>query len=121
MKLPGRVKLFSTVTSRLIGNGVGAITRPNGFAAAGGTSFPQAIGRAVPKLGVTRPISELKGCLRTHLMAGESKTVEFAIGSGELSFSDEGMKRVVEPGRFEVMVGGSSADLKKVDLEVAAR
>jgi beta-glucosidase len=70
---------------------------------------------------VTRPISELKGFRRIHLKAGESKKVEFAIGPSELSFYDEGMKRVVEPGRFEIMVGGSSADLKKVDLDVAAR
>jgi beta-glucosidase len=70
---------------------------------------------------VTRPISELKGFRRIHLKPGESKKVELAIGPGELSFYDEGMKRVVEPGRFEVMVGGSSADLKKVDLEVTAQ
>jgi hypothetical protein len=31
------------------------------------------------------------------------------------------MKRVVEPGRFEVMVGGSSDSVKKVNLEVVAR
>jgi beta-glucosidase len=70
---------------------------------------------------VTRPISELKGFRRVHLKPGESKNVEFVLGPSELSFYDEGMKRVVEPGRFEVMVGGSSADTKKVDLEVAAR
>jgi beta-glucosidase len=70
---------------------------------------------------VTRPISELKGFRRVHLKPGESKKVEFPIGFDELAFYDGGMKRVVEPGRFEVMVGGSSADLKKVDLEVAAR
>ena len=69
---------------------------------------------------VTRPISELKGFRRIHLKAGESKTVEFPIGPDQLSFFDEGMKRVVEPGRFEIMVGGSSADTKKVDLDVVA-
>ena len=57
---------------------------------------------------VTRPISELKGFRRIHLKAGESKKVEFPIGPDQLSFFDEGMKRVVEPGRFEIMVGGSS-------------
>jgi len=70
---------------------------------------------------VTRPISELKGFRRIHLKAGESKRVDFPIGPDQLSFFDEGMKRVVEPGRFEIMVGGSSADTKKVDLDVAAR
>jgi hypothetical protein len=31
------------------------------------------------------------------------------------------MKRVVEPGRFEVMVGGSSDNVKTVNLDVAGR
>jgi len=70
---------------------------------------------------VTRPISELKGFRRIHLKPGESKKVEFPVGFDELSFFDAGMKRVVEPGRFEVMLGGSSAELKKVELEVTAR
>jgi len=70
---------------------------------------------------VTRPISELKGFRRIHLKPGESKKVEFPIGFNELSFFDGMMKRVVEPGRFEVMLGGSSAELKKVELEVTAR
>jgi beta-glucosidase len=80
---------------------------------------------------VTRPVQELKGFRRIHLAPGESKQVAFSLGFGELSFYDVKMKRVVEPGRFEVMVGGSSGgassggassgNVKKVDLEVAAR
>jgi hypothetical protein len=31
------------------------------------------------------------------------------------------MKRVVEPGRFQVMVGGSSDQVKSVALDVAAQ
>jgi beta-glucosidase len=69
---------------------------------------------------VTRPVQELKGFRRIHLKAGESKKVEMPLGFDELSFFDEKMKRVVEPGRFEVMVGGSSADVKKVNLDVVA-
>jgi beta-glucosidase len=70
---------------------------------------------------VTRPVQELKGFRRIHLKAGESKQVDFALGFDELSFHDAKMKRVVEPGRFEVMVGGSSDSVKKVNLDVAAR
>jgi beta-glucosidase len=55
------------------------------------------------------------------LAPGESKQVAFPLGFGELSFYDVKMKRVVEPGRFEVMVGGSSDNVKKVNLDVAAR
>jgi beta-glucosidase len=70
---------------------------------------------------VTRPVQELKGFRRIHLKPGESRRVELPLGPEELSFYDESMKRVVEPGRFEIMVGGSSADVKKVPLEVTAR
>ena len=70
---------------------------------------------------VTRPVQELKGFRRIHLAPGESKQVAFPLGFDELSFYDVKMKRVVEPGRFEVMVGGSSDNVKKVNLEVTAR
>ncbi len=67
---------------------------------------------------VTRPVQELKGFRRVHLAPGETKKVEFALGFDELSFYDVAMKRVVEPGRFEIMVGGSSNDVQKATLDV---
>jgi beta-glucosidase len=70
---------------------------------------------------ITRPVQELKGFKRIRLKPSEAKRVDFAIGPDELSFFDESMKRVVEPGRFEVMVGGSSADVKRATLDVVAR
>ena len=70
---------------------------------------------------VTRPVQELKGFRRIHLAPGESKQVAFPLGFDELCFYDVKMKRVVEPGRFEVMVGGSSDNVKKVSLDVVAR
>ncbi len=70
---------------------------------------------------VTRPVQELKGFRRIHLAPGESKQVAFPLGFDELSFYDVKMKRIVEPGRFEVMVGGSSDNVKRVNLDVAAR
>ena len=69
---------------------------------------------------VTRPVEELKGFRRVHLQAGESKRVEMPLGPEELSFYDETNMRVVEPGAFDVMVGGSSADVQKTRLEVIA-
>jgi beta-glucosidase len=70
---------------------------------------------------VTRPIKELKGFRRLNLQPGQTKTVEFELGPEALSFLDENMQRVVEPGLFDVMVGPSSASLKTVKLEVVAR
>jgi beta-glucosidase len=68
---------------------------------------------------VTRPIKELKGFRRIHLRPGESARVELALGPAELSLWDAQMKRVVEPGVFEIMVGASSSDIRqRTKLEV---
>jgi beta-glucosidase len=68
---------------------------------------------------VTRPVKELKGFRRITLEPGQTKTVEFSLTPKELSFLNADMKRVVEPGIFEVMVGPSSVNLQTVRLEVA--
>ena len=59
---------------------------------------------------VTRPVKELKDFARVELKAGESKRVKFTITPEKLQFYNIDMKRVVEPGEFEVMIGGSSMD-----------
>jgi beta-glucosidase len=61
---------------------------------------------------VTRPVKELKGFQRIALKPGEKATVRFVVGPEQLAFVNRGMERVVEPGAFEVMVGGSSEDIK---------
>jgi beta-glucosidase len=68
---------------------------------------------------VTRPVQELKGIQRVHLKPGESRRVKFTLGPPDLGFYDVNMKWVVEPGRFEIMVGGSSAAVKKTTLDVS--
>ena len=59
---------------------------------------------------VTRPVKELKGFHRIPLEKGETNTVSFTITSEELQFYDANMDRVVEPGAFNLMIGGSSQD-----------
>ncbi len=61
---------------------------------------------------VTRPLKELKGFRRVSLDPGESKTVAFTLSPEELKMLDEGMRWVVEPGEFRVMVGASSEDIR---------
>ena len=68
---------------------------------------------------VTQPVRVLRGFRRVSLAPGEKKTVEFKLGPAELSLVDEAMQRVVEPGTFDVMVGGDPAKLTTVKLEVA--
>jgi beta-glucosidase len=68
---------------------------------------------------VTRPIKELKAFQRITLQPGESRTVTFALTPETLRFWNADMKRVVEPGDFDIMVGGNSVDLKHALLRVA--
>jgi beta-glucosidase len=67
---------------------------------------------------VTRPVKELKGFRRMKLQAGETQSVEFVIGRDQLAFFDEHMKRTVEPGLFDVMVGTNSLEVQTIQLEV---
>jgi beta-glucosidase len=66
----------------------------------------------------TRPVMELKGFRRITLAPGERRTVTFELGPEQLSYHGPEMKRVVEPGSFQVMVGGSSEKVKSVSLDV---
>ena len=68
----------------------------------------------------TRPVMELKGFRRITLAPGERRTVTFEVGPEQLSYHGPDLMRVVEPGRFRLMVGGSSAAVKFVGLDVVA-
>ena len=70
---------------------------------------------------VTRPVKELRGFERVSLKPGESKTVTFTIGPDELSLIDRQMHRIVEPGRFDIMVGTSATPILTGTLDVVAR
>jgi beta-glucosidase len=62
---------------------------------------------------VTRPVKELRGFARIRLKPGETKSVSFKLGPADLALYDRDMKKVVEPGKFDVMVGASSADIRQ--------
>jgi len=70
---------------------------------------------------VTRPVKELAGFERVTLKPGETRTVTLTIGPDALSLVDRSMKRVVEPGTFELMVGTSSTAAVNGRLEVVAK
>ncbi len=68
---------------------------------------------------VVRPVLELKDFQKVKLNAGESKTIEFTIDKEKLSFYNNKLEWVAEPGDFEVMIGASSADIKlRSDFEL---
>ena len=64
---------------------------------------------------VVRPITELKDFQKIKLNAGESKTVRFNIDKEKLSFYNNEVNWVVEPGDFDLMIGSSSADIRLKD------
>ena len=62
---------------------------------------------------VDRPLKELKGCAKVSLEPGQQQNVSITIGKGALSFYDEtAQKWTCEPGKFTVLVGNSSDNLK---------
>jgi beta-glucosidase len=67
---------------------------------------------------VTRPVKELRGFKRVTLDPGQSADVTFTIGPDALAFTSLDMHRVVEPGRFEIMLGTSSETTITVPMDV---
>ena len=59
---------------------------------------------------VTRPVKELKGFEKLFLKTAETKTITFSLGEKELGFYNNRGEFIVEPGDFDLMVGGSSAE-----------
>lgn len=76
-------------------------------------------GDEVPQLYVSDEVSSvttytkvLRGFERIHLDPGEARTVTFTLHPQDLGLWDRDMKFTVEPGRFKVMVGRSSQDIR---------
>lgn len=65
-----------------------------------------------PIASLTRPVKELKGFQRVHVKAKESVTLTFSLAVNQLGFYDQEMRYIVEPGKIELMLGSSSADIR---------
>jgi len=62
---------------------------------------------------VEREVKSLKGFQRISLDPGERKTISFKLAQSALSFYDVKSKKwVAEPGKFNVLIGSSSADIR---------
>jgi len=64
---------------------------------------------------IVRPVMELKDFRKIKLKAGESKTITFTIDKEKLSFYNQQLQWVAEPGEFELMIGASSRDIRLKD------
>lgn len=61
---------------------------------------------------VARPVIALKGWKRVHLRKGESMEVSWVIGPGVLASLDKDLRRGVETGEYQLLIGASSRDLR---------
>ncbi len=61
---------------------------------------------------IARPVKELKDFRKVLLKVGETKTIKFIIDNEKLSFYNQNLEWVSEPGDFELMIGASSEDIR---------
>ena len=66
----------------------------------------------------SRPVRELKGFDKVLLQPGETKTVSFEIDVDALSFWNQEMEYVAEPGEFKVYIGGDSRTVNEASFEL---
>ncbi|MBO3745281.1 glycoside hydrolase family 3 C-terminal domain-containing protein [Streptosporangiaceae bacterium NEAU-GS5] len=60
---------------------------------------------------VTRPVRQLAGFARIALAPGESREAVFHVHADRTAFTGRDLRRIVEPGEIEVLVGTSESDL----------
>jgi beta-glucosidase len=83
-------------------------------------------GDEIPQLYIHQYVSStiiweqsLRGFERIHLKPGETRAVSFKLALPTLAIWNREMKLAVEPGKYQVQVGASSADIKlKADFEI---
>jgi len=64
------------------------------------------------------PLRALQGFKRIHLRPGESQVVTFTLTPRQWSLVDQQFKRVVEPGDFEITVGGAQPGAQPSSTQV---
>jgi beta-glucosidase len=68
----------------------------------------------------TPPVMTLRGFARVPLEAGASREVTFTLDQEDFALLDAKYQRVLEPGTFTVLVGGSSATVQKAHFTLSA-
>jgi len=75
------------------------------------------------KASVDRPVKELKGFQKVELRAGETKTLYFSLDQKDFAFWDsETSKWKAEPGKFVILLGSSSDDIRaKKEIKIVRK
>ena len=69
---------------------------------------------------VVQPLKQLKHFARFYLKRGEEREVKFILSEEDFSLVDRNLKRIVEPGTFQIMIGAASNDIRlqtKVEIK----
>lgn len=61
---------------------------------------------------LVRPVKELKDFKKVFLKNGESKSIQFILNTDKLSFYNELLNWIAEPGMFDLMIGSASNDIR---------
>lgn len=61
---------------------------------------------------IVRPVKELKDFAKVQLAPGETKEIRFVIAKEKLSFYNKELQWVTEPGKFQLMIGTASDNIK---------
>lgn len=67
---------------------------------------------------LTRPVKELRGFQQLELQPSEEREISFILTEKELGFESAYKGWTVEPGLFDVMVGNSASNVKKIRVEL---
>jgi beta-glucosidase len=75
-----------------------------------------------PVVSVTQPVKQLRGFKRVSLAPQQSARVTFTLSANQLGFYDRNMDFVLEPGKINLMLGASSADIRlKGELDIVGK
>jgi beta-glucosidase len=64
---------------------------------------------------VVRPVKELRDFQKIKLQPGETRDIHFTINKEKLSFFNDQLQWIAEPGEFDLMIGSSSQDIRLKD------
>ncbi|HET7837404.1 MAG TPA: fibronectin type III-like domain-contianing protein, partial [Variovorax sp.] len=67
---------------------------------------------------VVRPVKELRDFRKVMLQPGEERQVRFTVDEDKLKFFNAQLRRVAEPGRFNVQIGFDSQSVREQGFEL---
>jgi beta-glucosidase len=67
---------------------------------------------------MVRPVKELKGFKRIKLNPGDTEKITFSLNTDELSFYNQNMELVTEPGRFKVWIGRNAEEGLEAEFNI---